>query len=195
MKRSAILACLLALVLGGCGHDDDPYFDVNVTMINSGAPVQADLCILDDTVFPPLCGVSEDFVLVRMRNKPRSDLVITDTNTFLHDFHVQSYSVTWRRVDGGPSADPGGAWNIADHDFEAGTSVVVPVGGFAEFTIMVSPAAMKLTEPFTSALTNGQEVLLIADIDFVGTRGISSDVEIHVPAALSVNFANFFDED
>ncbi len=195
MKRSAILACLLALFVGGCGHDDDPFFDVHVTMINSGAPVQADLCILDDTVFPPLCGVSEDFVLVRMRNKPRSGLVITDNDTFLHDFHLQRYTVTWRRVDGGPSADPGGAWDIADHDFEAGISVVVPVDGFAEFTIMVSPAAMKLTSPFTDAYAAGQEILLIADIDFVGTRGITSDEEIHVPASLSVNFANFFDED
>jgi hypothetical protein len=194
MRRSAILACLFALVLGGCGHDDDPFFDVRVTMINNGAPVQADLCILDDSVLPPVCGgASEDFVPVRMINKARSNLAVTDPNTFLHDFQLQRYSVSWRRVDGGPSSDPAAGWSISDHDFEAGTSVVVPVGGFADFAIMISPAGMKFGQPFDSALMLGDEILLIADIDFVGTRGITSDVEIHVPASLSVNFANFED--
>jgi len=188
MKRSAVLVCLFALALSGCGIDD-PYFDVEVEMINEGAPVQGDLCVVDPLLLT--CGVSEDFVEVRMRNKARSDLVVTDTNSFLHDFVVTRYTVTWRRVDGGPSS--GAGWNISDYNFEAGTSVVVPIGSFAEFTIMISPAGMKRNEPFATALTNGEEVLLVADIEFVGRRGITSDKEIRVRASLSANFANFED--
>lgn len=190
MKRSAILACLLALVAWGCGHDDDPHFDVLVTMLNNGAPVEADLIVIDQDT--GMTSIPEDFVGVRMDNKARSDVVVTDTSSFLHDFHLRRYVVTWRHVAGGPP--PGSGWDPATLGFEAGTSVVVPVDGFVEFAIMIAPWGMKTGEPFATALATGQEVLMIADIEFIGTRGISSDVEIIVPASISVNFGNFADE-
>ena len=60
--------------------------------------------------------------------------------------------------------------------------------------MLIAPAGMKTQEPFSTALLTGSELLLIADIDFVGTKAVTSDKEIHVYASLSVNFANFEDD-
>lgn len=54
---------------------------------------------------------------------------------------------------------------------------------------------MKTSEPFLSALINFEEIRMIADIEFVGTRAITSDEEIYLQASLSVQFADFGDED
>ncbi|UCE01949.1 MAG: hypothetical protein JSW67_11870 [Candidatus Latescibacterota bacterium] len=191
MWRSAILAGFALLLLVSC-DTNDPFVDVLVSNINEGNPLLADLIEIDDTKDPPEIFIPEDVVLVEFWNKPRHDAVITQPETFLHDFHVKRYSVTWRRVDGGPSS--GAGWDISDHDFEAATSAIIPINTKTGVGILLAPAGMKTAEPFFSALMNFEEIQMIADIDFVGTRAITSDEEIHVLASLSVQFADFGDE-
>lgn len=188
MWRSAILVGLF-LALLGC-DPDDPVFDVRVSMINEGGPVLADLIIIDEQtgeVFIP-----EDVVVAAFTNKSKQGSVVNDPVTFMNAFHLKSYTVTWRRADGGPLTGPG--WDLANYNFEAATSAIVPPGSTTEVGVLIAPAGMKTQEPFSTALLTGSELLLIADIDFVGTKAVTSDKEIHVYASLSVNFANFEDD-
>ena len=188
MWRSAILVGL-ALVLLGC--DDAAVFDVRVSSINNGAPLQADLQVFNrqlQTFFIP-----EDVVIAAFTNKVKNGAVVSDPATFLNDFHLKSYSVTWRRVDGGPTS--GAGWALSDYDFEAATSAIIPANTTTEVAILLAPAGMKTQEPFATALFTGEEIQLIADIVFLGTRAVASDAEIQVLASLSVNFADFADNE
>ncbi len=185
MWRSAILAGL-CLVLLGC---EDPGFDVRLSSINKGGPVLADLIIIKQStgqIFIP-----EDVVEAEFTNLSKNTAVFNDPGTFVNSFHLQRYTVSWRRVDGGPTS--GAGWNLSDFNFEAGTSTIVPPGTTVTTGVLIAPAGMKTVEPFASALANGEEILLVADIDFVGAKAVTSGPENHIPASLSVNFANFAD--
>lgn len=188
MWRSAILAGLV-LALLGC-DPDDPAFDVRVSMLNDGGPVLADLVIVNlqtgETFIP------EDVVVAAFTNKSKSTSVVNDPETFANSFELKGYTVTWRRADGGPTSGTG--WDLANLGFQAATSAVVPPGTTTEVGVLIAPAGMKTQEPFLTALATGQEILLIADIDFVGSKAVTSDKEIHVYASLSVSFANFEDD-
>jgi hypothetical protein len=188
MWRSAILAGL-CLALLGC-DPDDPAFDVRVSMINEGGPVQADLIIINRQTGEAF--IPEDVVVAAFTNKSKSTAVVNDPVTFANSFHLKRYTVTWRRADGGPTSGTG--WDLASLGFEAATSAVVPPGTTTEVGILIAPASLKTREPFVTALATGEGIMLIADIDFVGTKAITSEEEIHVYASLSVNFANFEDD-
>lgn len=188
MWRSAILAGLF-LALLGC-DPDDPAFDVRVSMINEGGPVLADLIIIDQQTGETF--IPEDVVVAAFTNKSKSTAVVNDPVTFANAFQLKRYTVTWRRADGGPTS--GAGWDLANFNFEAATSAVVPPGSTTEVGVLIAPAGMKTQEPFSSALLTGEELLLIADIDFVGSKAVTSDRDIHVYASLSVNFANFEDD-
>ena len=188
MRRSAILVGL-ALVLLGC-DEDATVFDVKVSSMNGGAPVQADLIKFDKQLQQYF--IPEDVIVVAFTNRSKNDAVVNDPGSFLNDFLLQRYTVTWRRADGGPTS--GSGWNLADSDFEGATSAIIPVNTTTEVGILIAPAGIKSQEPFITALATGTEIQLVADIDFIGTRAVASDAEIHIPASLSVNFADFADK-
>ena len=188
MWRSAILAGLV-VALVGC-ETDAPVVEVRVSSINDGGPVLADLIVVDEQTGE--VSIPEDVVLAEFTNRAEASSVVTGPNTFVNAFHLQRYYVTWRRADGGPTSGTG--WALSDYDFEAATSVVVPINTTVETGILIAPAGMKTTGPFAQALVNGEELLLIADIDFVGTMAVGSEAEMHVYASVSVNFANFADD-
>ncbi|MFQ5600502.1 MAG: hypothetical protein ACE5G2_08110 [Candidatus Krumholzibacteriia bacterium] len=192
MWRSAILAGLALFVLGCAESAEQNTFLVRVSSINDGAPLQADVISIDDSQDPPVAYIPEDVVTAEFTNKVYSSSVVTDPNTFWYDFQLKTYTVTWRRADGGPIS--GAGWTLSDFDFEAATSAIVPSGGKAQVGILLAPAGMKTVEPFLSARF-GDYLQLIADIDFVGSPAISPDEEIHVYASLSVNFADFEDQE
>lgn len=183
MWRSAILAGLF-LVLLGC---DDPVFDVRVSSINEGGPVLADLRVYDQTLM--LYVIPEDVVEATFTNRSKTSAAINDPETFVNAFLLQRYTVTWRRADGGPTS--GAGWALSDFNFEAGTTAIVPPGTTVSVGVLIAPAGMKTREPFASATS---EILLVADIDFIGTKAVTSGPEIHIPASVSVNFADFADE-
>ena len=134
----------------------------------------------------PIIGFSKEhrFSVVTLR--------LWSTKESPRNFQLQRYTVTWRRADGGPTS--GAGWTLADSDFEGATSAIVPINTTTEVGILIAPAGMKSGEPFVTALATGEEIQLIADIDFIGTRAVASDAEIHILASLSVNFADFADK-
>jgi hypothetical protein len=188
MWRSAILAGLF-LALLGC-DPNDPVFDVRVSMINEGGPVQADLITINRQTGEAF--IPEDVVVASFTNKSKSTSVLNDPVTFANSFELKSYTVTWRRADGGPTSGTG--WDLASLGFTGATSAVVPPGTTTDVGVLIAPASMKTREPFLTALATGEGIMLIADFDFVGSKAVTSDEEIHVYASLSVNFANFEDE-
>ncbi len=190
MRRAAILAGLALLALGCSESAEQNTYVVRVSSINKGGPLEADLIVFDKT--DSTYTVPEDVVVTEFTNKVYSPSVITDPSTAWFDFQVQSYRVTWRRVDGGPTSGPG--WNISDFDFTGATSTVVPVNSSAEVGILLVPAGMKGREPFASVLVTGGEIGMVADIDFVGTAAVDPKDDVHVKASLTVNFANFADK-
>ena len=187
MWRSAILAGLLC-VLVGCDTDSE-VIEVRVTSINGGAPVLADLIIFDENTGE--ISIPEDVAVVEFTNRSESSPVVTDPNTFVNAFQLESYTVTWRTSGGGTSI---GTWPLAAYNFTAATAAVVPAGTSVETGVLIAPAGMKTQGPFLEALMNGQELLLIADIDFLGRPAVGSEGDIHVYASVSVNFADFADE-
>ena len=188
MRRSAILVGLMFFLLG-C-DEDASVFDVKVSSINGGGPLQADLLKFDRQLQQYF--IPEDVVTVAFTNKAKNGAVVTDPGSFLNDFQLQRYTVTWRRADGGPTS--GAGWSLSNYNFEAATSALIPINTTTDVGILLAPAGMKSQEPFATALATGTEIQLIADIDFIGTRAVASDAEIHVPASLSVNFADFADK-
>lgn len=188
MWRSAILAGLF-LVLAGC-ESDAPVVEVRVSSINGGGPVLADLIIVDDQTGE--VSIPEEVVVAEFTNRSEATSVVNNPGTFVNAFHLQRYIVSWRRADGGSTS--GAGWTLADYDFEAATSVVVPVNSTVETGVLIAPAGMKTTGPFAQALVNGEELLLIADIDFIGTMAVGTEEEMHVYASVSVNFADFADD-
>lgn len=188
MWRSAILAGLLC-VLVGCDFDDE-VVEVRVTSINGGAPVIADLIVFDEQTGE--VSIPEDVVLVEFTNRSEATSVVNPPGTFVNAFQLESYTVTWRRADGGATSGTG--WTLADYNFTAGTAALVPAGSSVETAILIAPAGMKTEGLFAQALVNGEEVLLIADIDFLGRMAVGSEDDIHVYGSISVNFADFADE-
>lgn len=191
MKRFAILAGLVLFALGCADEDLQGPTVVRVSQINDGAPLQADVIIIVDDQTGET-AVPEDVVVVQIQNKAYNGVTVVDPSTFVNDFQVTRYTVTWRRADGGPTAGTG--WTLSDFDFEAATTVIVPGNGFAEFGVLVAPAGMKTVDPFVQARV-GAYIKTIADFDIVGHYVIRPDVEIHLSASLSVNFADFADDE
>ena len=189
MRRSAILVGL-ALVLLGCAADD-PYFDVRLSSLNGGAPLLADLQRYDKQL--QVFFIPEDVAIAAFTSKVRGDFVVTEPRTFLDDFQLQRYTVRWRFAGGTPNPIFSG-FDYSSFNFEAATAAIVPVNTTTEVGVLVAPAAMKTEEPFATALVTGAEILLIADIDFYGVRALVPEGEIHLQASLSVNFADFADE-
>jgi hypothetical protein len=188
MWRSTILAGLLCALLG-C-QADTPVIEVRVTSINGGGPVLADLRHFDEGT--GLITIPEDVAVVEFTNRNETGSVVTDPGTFVNAFQLESYTVRWRRADGGPTSGTG--WTLADYNFDAATSFVVPANSTAETGILIAPAGMKTEGPFAEALANGQELLLIADIEFIGRVAVGPTEDMHVYGSVSVNFADFADK-
>ncbi len=188
MWRSAILAGLLC-VLVGCDTDDE-VIEVRVSSINGGSPVIADLIVVD--IQTGAVSIPEELVVAEFTNRSEASSVVNDPGTFVNAFQLTGYSVAWRRADGG--ATSGAGWTLADYSFDAATAAVIPAHSTVEVGVLIAPAGMKTQGPFAQALVNGEELLLIADIDFVGRMAVGSEDEIHVYASISVNFADFADD-
>ncbi len=187
MWRSAILAGLLC-VLVGCDSDDE-VVEVRVSSINGGSPVIADLIVVNRQT--GATTIPEDVVVAEFTNRAEASSVFNPPGTLVNSFQLESYTVTWRSATGGTTV---GTWPLAAYNFTAGTAALVPPGSSVETGVLIAPAGMKTQGPFAEALVNGQELLLIADIDFVGRMAVGSEDEIHVYASISVNFANFADQ-
>lgn len=189
MRRAAACAAL-ALLLVGCEESaEQNTFIVRVSSINDGGPLLADVIAYDDQDRP---YVPTDVVTIELTNRPYSSSVVVDPGTLWYDFQVRSVSVRWRRNDGGPTA--GAGWNLSDFDHTQTTSALVPFNGSATFGALLVPVAMKVQDPFGSLAMSGGVIALTADIDIVGSPAIDGSDEIHIPASLSVTFANFADE-
>jgi hypothetical protein len=194
MKRCAILAGLV-LFASGCGDETlhSPFL-VRVSQINGGTPLLADvMVVVDAEAVPPApcCAIPADIVVVRIENRPYNDVSVTDPNTFTNAFQVTGCTVTWRRVDEGPTSGPG--WTLSDFDLEQATTTIVPANGFAEFGVLI-PAGMRTVDPFVQAL-GGAYIQTIADFDIVGAFVHDPTREIHLTASLAVDFADFADEE
>jgi len=187
MRRSALCFGLLSFVLGCTESAEQNTFVVRVSQINSGSPLLADVvrCETDTT-----CGIPTDVVRTEFTNRIVSPNIV-DPGTAWYDFHLRSYTVRFRRSDGGPASGPG--WNLNNFTHTGATSAIIPANGSAEVGILVVPVGMKSVTPFLE-LQLGGVINLIADIDFVGGSAIDLDDEVHVPVSLTVSVANFADE-
>ena len=184
MKRFAILAGLVLFAIG-CGDETlhSPFL-VRVSQINGGVPLQADLIVVVDEATGET-AIPEDVVVVRIENRPYNSVSVTEPGTFVHDFQVTGYTVTWRYANGAP---------LAGFDFQAATTAIVPANSAAEFGLLIAPAGMKMVDPFLSVLLGGGQIQTIADFDIVGAFMHRPDDPIHMTASLTVNFADFADE-
>ena len=187
MRRSALFLGLLAFVLGCTESGEQNTFVVRVSDINNGSPLLADVVFCENDT---TCGIPTDVVPTEFTNRIVSPNVI-DPGTAWYDFHLRSYTVRFRRNDGGPTSGPG--WALSDFTHAEATSAIIPANGSAEVGILIVPVGMKSTTPFFE-LQLGGVINLIADIDFVGSSAIDLDDEIHVPVSLSVSVANFADQ-
>jgi hypothetical protein len=125
---------------------------------------------------------------VEFANRPYSSGIV-DAGNFSLDFHVQSYTVRWRAVQGTP---PG--LDLDAYTHTEATSLIVPFNGTAVLGASIVAVGMKTSPPF-AALQLGGEIPLIADVEFVGAPAVEPDDVIRVQASVSVVFANFGDED
>ena len=183
MRRTALFIGLVAFVLGCDESADQNTFVVNVSDINNGSSLQADVC----TGTPPACVIPTEFVPVEFTNRLVSPNVV-DPGTAWYDFRLRAYTVRFRRIDGGPTS--GAGWDLNNFAHQGATSVIVPANGSAQITLEVVTGQMKLSTPFVELQTGGI-INLIADIDFIGSSAIDPNDEIHVPVSLSVSVANF----
>jgi hypothetical protein len=186
MRRVALCIAFVACVLGCNESAEQSTFVVNVSQINNGSPLLADVVSCEDDT---TCGIPTDVVPAEFTNRIVSPNVV-DPGTAWYDFHLRSYSVRFRRNDGGPISGPG--WNLSDFNHTGATSAIIPANGSAEVGVLVVPVGMKSSTPFFE-LQLGGVINLIADIDFVGSSAIDLDDEIHVPVSLTVSVANFAD--
>jgi hypothetical protein len=185
MWRSAILAGLF-LVLLGC---DDPVFDVRVSSINEGGPVLADLVIIEQSTGQMF--IPEDVVEATFTNLSKTSAALNDPDTFVNAFLLQRYTVSWRYAGSDPTL---AGFDFSVFNFEGATSAVVPPGTSVVVGVQIAPAGMKTQDPFLSARSTGGYIQMIADIDFIGSKAVTSGPEIHIPVSLSVSFADFEDE-
>lgn len=186
----AVLSGLALLALGCTESAEQNTFVVKVSSMNHGNPLLADVLVFNkqDSTF----SVPVDVVPVAFTNKAYAPGVVTDPALFWSDFQLKSYDVVWRRTDGGATSGPG--WNLSDFNFSGSATQVVPINTTTEVGIMLASVEMKSVEPFAS-LAFGGAISLVADVDFVGSAAIDPGHDVHVPASLSVSFANFKDSE
>jgi hypothetical protein len=187
MRRGAAILVLLVLAALGCTESNQNRVIVRVSEINQGGPMFADVLAMDpqDSTF----FVPTELVPVEFTSRPYSNAIV-DPGNFSLDFHVQRYSVTWRAT----AATPPGI-NLAAFNHVEATSFIVPFNETAEMAILVVPLGMKTQSPFVDLVFNGQEIPLIADIEFIGAPAVEPEDEIRIQVSLSVNFADFADEE
>lgn len=211
MKRSILVVALLTVLLPGCGEQNlqSPIL-IRVSDINEGSPTFADILIVieegDPSAIPPdprVIAIPTSIATIRITNKPYNTGVITEPSTFVHDFQLTRYEVTWRRADGGVTSgiDPstGNTWLLSDFDFETGTTEIIPVNTTVEMAMQIVPISMKTTWPFINARGSldgfaGEDFRLIVDIVFYGHVVTAPNTEVTFQASSTVEIADFADE-
>ena len=183
MRRFAILVALSFVVLG-CSEEGRNPFLVRVAQINEGNAIQADVFNNVTNTIP------EDIIKIIFTNFlfGQDTESLTDPTSFVYDFQVKTYSVTWRRVDGGPTS--GAGWTLSDFNFTGAVTALVPANGAAEVGIILVPAGMLTQAPFVNALA-GEDFQMVADIMFIGSPASDLSGEVQVPASVSVSIADF----
>jgi len=199
MKRSILVIMLMAVMFPGCGEQNlqSPIL-IRVSDINEGSPTFADVFLVVEEGPPLLWAIPASISLVRITNKPYSSGVITEPATFVHDFQLTSYEVTWRRADGGPTS--GAGWTLSDFDFEAGTTEIVPANSTIEIVMQIVPVNMKSVTPWVEARPagflggTGANFRLIAEIEFIGHIISDPNKEVRFQASTTVEIADFADD-
>jgi hypothetical protein len=183
MPVFVIIACF---ALFGCSDfSDSPRSELSIEELNGEG----------ESAFQPLYS---DLINLGTDKVPSGDdYVVEDAVTFV---------VSNNPVDENLSLKPGGAFGKvtlthykvefeseeALPAFEGQLHLDIPTGMKAQGTIILVPAEMKIKEPLVSYLFAGSELMTSAKITFYGVEK-TSEAEVSVTAALTVNFANWSD--
>ncbi len=202
MRSSAafilIAAAGLGLALsGGCGSNTiDGHTRPTVLAINGGAPLHADVFVVDTTV----AGggyIPEESVEVVFSNPPSHQFMDLDASDPYGTFIIDSYTVRFEvlhLLDGG-----NGSFSTPNlPPISTPIHLSLPVNSTVTTALVLAPASLKFEPPILDLMPGGTapngEVIVQAEITFTGHEQGSDRVQ-SIDGGTTILFANYADED
>jgi hypothetical protein len=202
MRSSAafILIAVAGLGLslsGGCGSNAiDGHTRPTLQSINGGAPLHADVFVVDTTV-AGMGYIPEESVEVVFTNPPSHQFMDLDESDPYGTFIVDAYTVRYvvqHMLDGG-----NGSFSEADlPSISQPMHLALPVNSTVTTALVLAPAMLKFEPPIGDLMPGGTapngEVVVRAEITFTGHEQGSDRVQ-SIEGATTILFANYADED
>jgi len=183
MRNRILLLTGIALVaFSGIACDRDGSLEPTTAVsssLNNGEPYQADaleqgedIALLSDDY------IGEDVIPVEFFAKPYADNAILNPGLEAGDFLIQSYTISYERVDGGPSL----GWA----DFQGFTSILVKNDKHSVGSVILVPASYKTVPGVTALQYAAGEILMRATYTFIG-KELSTNREAAIVASVTLN--------
>ncbi len=201
MRSIAAVSILLVLglsaaLVGGCGESAiDGHTRPAILAINGGAPIHADVFVVDTTLVSG-GGIPEDLAVFRFANPPSQKFLDLTPDDPYGTFVLDSYTVSYEVVQELPG---GGVFTQGELPTISGaTHLALPVGMEVESVFILVPASLKMEFPVADLLPGGAapagELVVHAEITFTGHESGSDRVQL-ISGAATILFADYADED